>query len=58
MTIGVAELTYQARQVESYSFHGFEAFAAATLLYLLLSLVITHAVHVYDRRVLRRHLAV
>ena len=52
MTIGVAELTYQARQVESYSFKGFEAFTAATLVYLVISLVITGLVHIYDRRVL------
>jgi polar amino acid transport system permease protein len=52
MTIGVAELTYQARQVESYSFKGFEAFTAVTLLYLAISLVITALVHLYDTRVL------
>ena len=52
MTIGVAELTYQARQVESYSFKGFEAFTAATVVYLGLSLVITGAVALYDRKVL------
>ena len=40
MTIGVAELTYQARQVESYTFKGYEAFTAATIVYLGMSLVI------------------
>ena len=57
MTIGVAELTYQARQVESYSFKGFEAFTAATLVYLVISVCITSLVHVYDRRVLNLHRA-
>jgi polar amino acid transport system permease protein len=57
MTIGVAELTYQARQVESYSFKGFEAFTAATLIYLVLSVCITSLVHVYDTRVLNAHKA-
>jgi polar amino acid transport system permease protein len=57
MTIGVAELTYQARQVESYSFKGFEAFTAVTLLYLAISLVITTLVHLYDTRVLNPHRA-
>jgi polar amino acid transport system permease protein len=57
MTIGVAELTYQARQVESYSFKGFEAFTAATLVYLAISVSITAMVHVYDRRVLNPHKA-
>ena len=52
MTIGVAELTYQARQVESYSFKGFEAFTAATVVYLALSLLITGVVALYDRKVL------
>ena len=57
MTIGVAELTYQARQVESYSFKGFEAFTAATLVYLAISVSITSLVHVYDKRVLNLHRA-
>jgi polar amino acid transport system permease protein len=52
MTIGVAELTYQARQVESYTFKGFEAFTAATLVYLVMSVVITWLVTLYSTRVL------
>ncbi len=52
MTIGVAEITYQARQVESYTFKGFEAFTAATLVYLGLSLAITGLMTIYNRRVL------
>ncbi len=52
MTIGVAELTYQARQVESYTFKGFEAFTAATLVYVVLSTIITTGVNLYDRKIL------
>lgn len=52
MTIGVAELTYQARQVESYTFKGYEAFTAATLIYLALSLLITGLMNLYNRWVL------
>lgn len=52
MTIGVAELTYQARQVESYTFKGYEAFTAATLIYLVISLVLTGLVNYYNKRVL------
>lgn len=52
MTIGVAELTYQARQVESYTFKGFEAFTAATVVYVVLSFVITGLMTLYDRKVL------
>ena len=52
MTIGVAEVTYQARQIESYTFKGFEAFTAATLVYLVLSLIITWLVTLYSKYVL------
>jgi polar amino acid transport system permease protein len=52
MTIGVAELTYQARQIESYTFKGYEAFTAATLVYLGMSLAITALVNFYNRRFL------
>ncbi|HEY2899308.1 MAG TPA: amino acid ABC transporter permease [Polyangia bacterium] len=54
MTIGVAEVTYQARQIESYSFKGFEAFTAATVIYLGLSLLLTALVAAYDRAVLNQ----
>src|SRR5512143_4044536 len=53
MTIGVAELTYQARQIESYTFKGYEAFTAATLVYLSLSVIITALVTLYDKKVLQ-----
>jgi len=52
MTIGVAELTYQARQVESYTFKGFEAFTAATVVYLAMSVIITAMVTWYGRTIL------
>jgi len=52
MTIGVMEVTYQARQVESYSFKGFEAFTAATVVYLGLSVAITALMDLYQKRVL------
>ncbi len=41
MVIGVAELMYQAQQVESATFRGFESFAFATLAYLTISMTIT-----------------
>jgi len=53
MTIGVAEMMYQARQVESYTFKGFEAFSAATLVYVGLSFIITGLMTLYDRKVLQ-----
>lgn len=57
MTIGVMEMTYQARQVESYTFKGFEAFTAATVVYLALSIVITALVNTYNDKVLNIHKA-
>jgi polar amino acid transport system permease protein len=53
MTIGVAELMYQARQVESYTFKGFEAFSAATVVYLAMSFTITGLMTLYDKKVLQ-----
>jgi polar amino acid transport system permease protein len=41
MVIGVAELMYQAQQVESATFRGFESFAFATAAYLTVSVAIT-----------------
>lgn len=40
LTIGVLELTAQSRQIENYTFQGFEAFTAATVLYLLITLLV------------------
>jgi len=57
MTIGVMEMTYQARQVESYTFKGFEAFTAATAVYLALSIIITSLVNLYNEKVLNIHKA-
>ena len=41
MTIGVAELCWQSQQIESFTFRGFEATSAASLIYLGLSLSIS-----------------
>lgn len=53
MTIGVAELTYMARQIESYTFRGFEAFTISTLIYLCISLVVSFSINFYNKRFLR-----
>ncbi len=54
MTIGVMELTYMARQIESYSFKGFEAFTVATLIYLVISLLVSFVITQYNRLFLRQ----
>lgn len=40
LTIGVMEITASSRQIESYTFHGYEAFAAATALYLSIAMLL------------------
>lgn len=40
LTIGVLELTAQSRQIENFTFHGFEAFGAATAFYVMVALVL------------------
>jgi glutamate/aspartate transport system permease protein len=40
LTIGVLELTAQSRQIENFTFHGFEAFGAATAFYVAVALVL------------------
>ena len=40
LTIGVLELTAQSRQIENVTFHGFEAFGAATAFYVMVALVL------------------
>lgn len=50
LTIGVFELTAQSRQIESYTFQGFEAFTAATVVYLLIALLVTASMRVLEYR--------
>ena len=40
LTIGVLELTAQSRQIEEYTFQGFEAFTVATVLYCIVTFVV------------------
>jgi glutamate/aspartate transport system permease protein len=51
LTIGVFELTAQSRQIESVTFQGFEAFTAATLVYLVIALLVTFFMRALERRV-------
>ncbi|SMF39255.1 amino acid ABC transporter membrane protein 1, PAAT family [Desulfovibrio gilichinskyi] len=52
MTIGVMDLTYMARQIQSYSFHGFEAFTVATVIYLVISLIVSFSINMYNKHYL------
>lgn len=50
MTIGVAELTYATREIESQSFRTVEVYLMATAVYLTISLLIMTAGEVVERR--------
>jgi len=51
LTIGVLELTAQTRQIEEYTFQGFEAFTAATLLYICVTFCVMGIMRVVEARV-------
>ncbi len=50
LTVGLLELTAQARQISEYTFKTFQAFGAATILYLLLALFVFTFMHWLERR--------
>ena len=51
ITIGLVELTAQARAMQEFSFQVFEAFTAATILYLLINIVVVIAMRFLERAV-------
>jgi glutamate/aspartate transport system permease protein len=51
ITIGLIELTGEARAMQEFSFQVFEAFTAATMLYLLVNIVVVTAMRFLERRV-------
>jgi glutamate/aspartate transport system permease protein len=51
ITIGLLELTGEARSMQEFSFQVFEAFTAATVMYLLINIVVVTAMRVIERRV-------
>lgn len=51
LTIGVLELTAQARQISEYTFRTFEVFTVATVVYVLITLTVTLAMRALERRV-------
>lgn len=50
LTIGVLELTAQSRQITEYTFQGFEAFTAATVMYVVITLTVTAGMSLVERR--------
>lgn len=51
ITIGLIELTGQARAMQEFSFQVFEAFTAATMLYLIINIVVVIAMRFLERAV-------
>ena len=51
LTIGLAELTFRSREMGEYTFHFFEAFSAATLVYVVIAMTANRVMAVVERRV-------
>ncbi|MGZ8267779.1 MAG: amino acid ABC transporter permease [Burkholderiales bacterium] len=51
LTIGLLELTGRARAMQEFSFKVFEAFAAATVIYLITNMVVVFLMRTVERRV-------
>jgi glutamate/aspartate transport system permease protein len=50
LTIGLVELTASARSMQEFSFQVFEAFTAATLIYMALNLIVVRGMRWLERR--------
>jgi glutamate/aspartate transport system permease protein len=51
LTIGLAELTFRSREMGEYTFHFFEAFSAATAIYVVIAMTANRVMAVIERRV-------
>jgi glutamate/aspartate transport system permease protein len=51
LTIGLVELTAAARSMQEFSFQVFEAFTAATTIYILVNVIVVFGMRVLERRV-------
>lgn len=51
LTIGVLELTAQARQISEYTYRTFEVFTVATVVYVLITLIVTVVMQVVEKKV-------
>jgi glutamate/aspartate transport system permease protein len=51
LTIGLLELTARARSMQEFSFHVFEAFSAATVIYILVNVVVVNLMRFIESRV-------
>jgi glutamate/aspartate transport system permease protein len=51
LTIGLMELTARARAMQEFSFQVFEAFTAATVIYIVINIIVTFGMRLLERRV-------
>jgi len=51
LTIGLMELTARARSMQEFSFQVFEAFTAATIIYVLVNIVVVSLMRFIEHRV-------
>ena len=51
LTIGVVELTAMTRQIEEYTFQGFEAFTAATVIYSAVTFIVMFIMRLVERKI-------
>jgi len=51
LTIGLAELTFRSREIGEYTFNFFEAFTAATLIYVVIAMTANRVMAFVERRV-------
>jgi glutamate/aspartate transport system permease protein len=51
LTIGLVELTASARAIQEFSFQVFEAFSAATIIYVVINLFIAYMMQLLEKRV-------
>ena len=50
LTIGLAELTFRARELGEYTFNFFEAFSAATLIYIIIAMTANRVMAFIEKR--------
>jgi glutamate/aspartate transport system permease protein len=51
LTIGLMELTASARAIQEFSFQVFEAFSAATIIYVVVNLLVVVLMHAIEKKV-------
>jgi glutamate/aspartate transport system permease protein len=50
LTIGLAELTFRARELGEFTFNFFEAFSAATLIYIIIAMTANRVMAVVEKK--------